>query len=92
MDFVVKLSESEHGISLMNESNFITKLFDQFGAPGDDAYGFINSNMLIVGAKLYSIDPNLFNPFENKNFMAMFIAYLCGPIDTDKPHTKDIGL
>ena len=28
MDFVVALSESEFGVQLMNESNFITKLFD----------------------------------------------------------------
>jgi len=48
--------------------------------------------MLIVGAKLYSIDPQLFNPFENKNFMGMLKAYLCGAVNMDKPHMKDIGL
>jgi hypothetical protein len=31
MDFVVKLTENEHGAKLMNESGFINKLFDKFG-------------------------------------------------------------
>jgi hypothetical protein len=33
--------------------------------------------MLLVGAKLYSIDPKLFNPFENENFMKILRNYIC---------------
>ena len=92
MDFVVKLCENEHGFKVMNESNFIATLFDKFGAPGSDAYGFINSNMLLVGSKLYSIDHTLFDPFTCANFLTMLKSYLCDPINLDKPHLKDIGL
>lgn len=53
MDFVVKLSESPHGIKLLNESNFIDKLFETFGGANEDSFGFITSNMLLVGSKLY---------------------------------------
>ena len=52
MDFVVKLSESPHGVKIMNESGFIDNLFSTFG--DNDSFGFISSNMLLVGAKLYS--------------------------------------
>ena len=31
MDFVVKLTENDNGSKLLNESGFITKLFDKFG-------------------------------------------------------------
>mmetsp|Transcript_7445 Transcript_7445/g.12581 ORF Transcript_7445/g.12581 Transcript_7445/m.12581 type:complete len:171 (-) Transcript_7445:487-999(-) len=92
MDFVVKLSDSQYGFKIMNESNFIENLFKQFGGEGNDSFGFISSNMLLVGAKLYSISPSLFDPFENANFMAMFRAYMCGAADPCKPHKKDLGL
>ena len=94
MDFVVKLSESPHGVKVMNESAFIENLFSTFA--GNDSFGFISSNMLLVGAKLYSEGSTtetselLFNPFENKNYMQMLRAYLCE--DLGKPHLKDIGL
>lgn len=52
MDFVVKLSESPFGVLLMNESEFIDQLFSTFG--DNDSFGFLSSNMLLVGAKLYS--------------------------------------
>lgn len=92
MDFVVKLSENEFGVKVMNESNFMTTLFGTFGgAQGEDSFGFVTSNMLLVGAKLYSTDPSTFNPFENANYMYMFKAYLCSN-DPEKPHLKDIGL
>jgi hypothetical protein len=42
--------------------------------------------MLLVGSKLYSINPDVFNIFENKNYMQMFKAYLYGPIIYEKPH------
>jgi hypothetical protein len=67
-------------------------LFNQYGGQNEDSFGFISSNMLIVGAKLYSIDPNLFNLFENENYIKTYLAYLCGPISMDKPHLKDIAL
>mmetsp|Transcript_31667 Transcript_31667/g.48442 ORF Transcript_31667/g.48442 Transcript_31667/m.48442 type:complete len:176 (+) Transcript_31667:786-1313(+) len=92
MDFVVKLSESPSGVSLMNESEFISKLFFTFGGGNEDSFGFISSSMLLVGAKLYSLDPKLFNPFENKNYMKMFRSYMCGPLDVNKPHLKDIAM
>ena len=97
MDFVVKLSESPYGVKIMNESGFIDNLFSTFNS-NNDSFGFITSNMLLVGAKLYSEGVNtesnelLFNPFENKNYMGMLRGYLCSPIDMDKPHLKDIGL
>lgn len=53
MDFVVKLSESPHGIKLLNESDFINKLFETYGGANEDSFGFITSNMLMVGSKLY---------------------------------------
>lgn len=59
----------------MNESNFINNLFEVYGS-SNDSFGFITSNMLLVGAKLYQIDPELFNPFENENYMKMFKVYL----------------
>ena len=71
MDFVVKLAENEYGIKMLNEQNFIHNLFEQFGGSSDDSFGFLSSNMLLVGAKLYSVDAALFNPFENKNYMSM---------------------
>ena len=92
MDFVVRLSESTHGIKLLNEYNFIHKLFETFGGSNEDSFGFITSNMLLVGSKLYQIEPSLFNPFLNQNFMSMFKSYLLGPVDADKPHHKDIAL
>lgn len=92
MDFVVKLSESPFGIKLMNESDFINRLFETFAGTNEDSFGFITSNMLLVGAKLYQIDPLLFNPFENLNFMSMFKSYLLGPVNIEKPHHKDIAL
>jgi len=97
MDFVVKLSESPYGVKIMNESGFIENLYSTFGG-GNDSFGFISSNMLLVGAKLYSEGVNtdsnelLFNPFENENYMNMLKYYVCAPIDMDKPHLKDIGL
>lgn len=48
--------------------------------------------MLLVGAKIYSEDPKVFNVFDNNNYMAMLRGYLCGAFDVDKPHLKDIGL
>lgn len=53
MDFVVRLSENSHGIKLLNECNFIHKLFETFGGSNEDSFGFITSNMLLVGSKLY---------------------------------------
>ena len=42
MDFVVKLSENEFGVKVMNESNFMTTLFGTFGgAQGEDSFGFV---------------------------------------------------
>lgn len=76
MDFVVKLTENENGVYLMNESNFIDNLFSHFGGDNEDSFGFITSNLLVVGAKLYSIDTALFDPFANQNFMHMLRAYL----------------
>jgi hypothetical protein len=69
MDFIVKLSENEHGVKIMNESSFIQNLFETYGGKNEDSFGFISSNMLLVGAKLYSIDVELFNPFECPNYM-----------------------
>ena len=94
MDFIVVLSDNEHGVKVMNESDFISKLFDMYGGANQDAdsFGFISSNMLLVGAKLYSMGPHLFNPLENKNFMMTLRSYVCAPLDQDKPHLKDIGL
>ena len=92
MDFVVKLSENEFGVKIMNESNFVSNLFETYGGQNDDSFGFISSNMLLVGAKLYSIDIDLFNPFLSQNYMLMFKAYLCGPENSEKPHLKDIAL
>lgn len=54
--------------------------------------GYLSSNMLMIGAKLFSVDPTLFNPFENVNYMNQLKSYLCGPVDMDKPHKKDVGL
>ena len=76
MDFAVKLTESEIGVQLMNESNFIDNLFSHFAGSNEDSFGFITSNLLVVGATLYSIDINLFDPFANQNFMQMLRAYL----------------
>jgi len=76
----------------LNEQNFINNLFTQFGGQNEDSYGFLTSNMLLVGAKLYSVDPALFNPFENQNYMGMLRSYVCGSHNTDKPHLQDIGL
>jgi hypothetical protein len=53
MDFVVKLSESPHGLKLLNQSDFIARLFETFGGSNQDSFGFISSNMLLVGSKLY---------------------------------------
>jgi hypothetical protein len=92
MDLVVKLSESPHGLKLMNEENFMSSLFETFGGANEDSFGFITSNMLLVGAKLYQIDPLLFNPFTNANYMSMFRSYLLGPVNLDKPHHKDVAL
>jgi len=85
MDFVVKLSENEHGVSIMNESDFVSKLFEQFGAPGDDQYGFINSNMLLVASKLYSISSSHFDPFASENYMQMLRYYVCSDVDVERP-------
>ena len=74
MDFVVKLSENPYGIKVMNESAFIENLFLTYGGQ-NDSFGFLTSNMLLVGAKLYSegstteSDELLFNPFENESYM-----------------------
>ena len=92
MDFVVKLAENEHGIKVLNEQNFIHNLFEEFGGSSEDSFGFLSSNMLLVGAKLYSVDPALFNPFDNKNYMSMLRQYICGSHNTDKPHLLDVGL
>lgn len=70
----------------------MNNLFETFGGSNEDSFGFISSNMLLVGSKLYQMDNNLFNPFENVNFMKMFKSYLLGPINMDKPHHKDIAL
>ena len=91
MDFVVKLSENEYGLKIMNESNFIQNLFETYGGKNDDSFGFISSNMLLVGAKLYSIDVTLFNPFQSPNFMALFKQYLIND-SADAPHHKDVAL
>ena len=48
--------------------------------------------MLLVGAKMYSISPEIFNPFESQNFMMMLKSYLCGAFNVDKPHLKDIAI
>lgn len=40
--------------------------------------------MLVVGAKIYSVDTEVFNVFENKNYMKMLRQYMYGP-DTGKP-------
>ena len=92
MDFVVKLSESPISVASLSESNFIDRLFAHFGNPESNAYGFINSNMLMVGAKIYSVNPSLFNPFENPNYMEMLRGYLTQSVDQDKLHLKDIGI
>lgn len=91
MDFVVKLSENEFGLKIMNESSFIQNLFESYGGKNEDSFGFISSNMLLVGAKLYSIDITLFNPFESPNFMEMFKQYLMND-SAEKPHHKDVAL
>ena len=78
----------------MNNSNFIQKMFEQYGSPGQDSYGFINSSMLIVGAKLYSIDVKLFDPFDPfkcDNFMGMLRDYMESQ-EQEKQHLVDIGL
>jgi hypothetical protein len=49
----------------MNQTGFLEKLFNTFGGQNEDMFGFLNSDMLLVGAKLYSIDPSIFNIFEN---------------------------
>jgi hypothetical protein len=36
MDFVVILCKSPYGVSLMNESGFLDKLFDSYGGQNDD--------------------------------------------------------
>lgn len=92
MDFVVKLSENETGVHLMNESSFVNKLFEHYGAPGNDQYGFVNSNMLLVASKLYSIQSSHFDPFSSENFMQMLRFYVCSDVDVDKPQLKDTGL
>lgn len=92
MDLVVKLTESPYGVKLMNQAKFIDNLFDKFGGQNEDSFGFLTSNMILVGAKLYSIDIELFNPFESENYMAMYKSYLCGPIDMNYPNRKDIAL
>lgn len=92
MDFIIKLSENEQCLQVMTEANFIQRLFETYGKPGEDSYGFITSNMLLVGAKLYSMDTELFNVFENENYTSMLKSYLCNPIDQSKPHVKDIGI
>ena len=92
MDFVGKLAGNEHALKLMNESNFIEQLFNNFGGQNEDSFSFLTSNMMLVGAKIYSEDPKTFDVFENSNFMSMLRGYLSGPFDVDKPHLKDIGL
>jgi len=92
MDFVGKLSTSLHGARLMNEANFLEELFNNFGGQNEDSFSFLTSNMLLVGAKMYSQDPTVFNPFENQNYMLMLRSHLCGPFDVDRPHLKDVGL
>ena len=86
MDLVVQLMESENGVALINESGFIKKLFEQHA--GDQT--FVRSNMLLVGAKLFSMDR--FEAFDSPNYMEMLRFFVCAPIDNDKPHLKDIGL
>lgn len=86
MDFVVVLMESPNGVAIMNESGFIQKLFEKHA--GDQT--FVRSNMLLVGAKLFSM--GRFDAFESPNYMEMLRFFVCAPIDNDKPHLKDIGL
>ena len=86
MDFIVILMESEHGVSLMNESGFIETLFKKHS--GDQT--FVRSNMLLVGAKLFSMGQ--FEALDSHNYMEMLRFFVCAPIDNDKPHLKDIGL
>lgn len=69
MDFVGKLAANEHALKLMNESQFIDLLFSRFGGQNDDSFSFLTSNMLLVGAKIYSEDPTAFEVFENENYM-----------------------
>lgn len=76
----------------MNEAAFIEQLFNNFGGQNEDSFSFLTSNMLLVGAKIYSEDPTAFNLFENQNYILMLRSYLTGPFDVDKPHLKDIGL
>lgn len=90
MDFVVELCKSAHGFTVMNESNFINNLFDTYGGTNEDSFGFITSNMLLVGAKLFSLDPSLFNPFENKNYMNMLRQYIGAPMD--RSSLIDVGI
>lgn len=47
--------------------------------------------MLVVGAKLYSVDTEVFNVFENKNYMTMLRQYMYGP-DVGMSNCQDIGL
>ena len=74
----------------MNESKFIDKLFETFGGNNEDSFGFITSNMLLVGAKLFSISPKLFDPFQNNNYMAMLRSYISA--SGDKTNWIDVGL
>lgn len=46
--------------------------------------------MLLVGAKLFSMDR--FEALDSPNYMEMLRFFVCAPIDNDKPHLKDIGL
>lgn len=94
MDFIVILADNEFGVKVMNESSFISKLFDFYGGANSeaDSFGFVGSNMLLVGAKLYSMDPALFNAPENKNFMITLRSYVSTALDSDKPHLKDVGM
>ena len=68
---------------ILGKHNFIGKLFSTFKG-GKDEYGLVSNNLVLMGASIYGLKPDLFNAVANDDFMWFFNKFLSSGSDKDK--------
>ncbi|CDW80652.1 UNKNOWN [Stylonychia lemnae] len=71
MDFVAILGQNQQTSMILAKKQFLPKLFEKFRY-GEDHYGFITNNLVVLGAFIYSVNAKIYNPLQSEDYLAYF--------------------